>query len=948
MILTPKSEVKTPVGGGKAQAIAGKPVLPVAQSYVGTGLSVIPVRADGTKAPKVTKWKPYQEKRPTKEELCSWFGNDSPVGMAIICGRVSKNLEVIDIDDASLIPKWKREVRRLKPGLLAKLTQVRTPSGGLHIYYRCRTIEGNQKLAQRNSEDPLFKEKPTLIETRGEGGYVVAPGSHDNCHEKHQPYRHVGGPKLTNIPRITAGERQTLLMAARSLNRKVEVVTGKVPSVGDALPGDDFNRHASWKDILQPHGWKCEQNGKTILWRRPGKNQGSSATSGYCRNDKSGDLFYVFSSNAPPFKDNRAYSKFAAYTLLNHEEDFKAAATALRAEGYGQSQPSGADEDSSGPYEETDTYIVWWKRTGRKIEGVPLTNFKARIVAEVVHDDGAEQHRYYEIEAVVNGRTSKFQVAADQFGSMRWVAEHLGPSAVLSAGSAVKDHTRAAIQVLSRDIKSRIVYRHTGWRSVEKEGWVYLNAGGAIGRVGRVSGVDIALDDALSRFALPEPPRSKRRLAKAVRASIRLLDLAPRVITVPLYCAIWRAVLKPCDFTVHLSGETGVGKTEDAALVQQHWGAELNARNLPASWSSTGNALEGLSFIAKDAVLVVDDFSPVGSQTDINALNREASRLLRAQGNRSGRLRMRHDTSLRPAKYPRGLVVSTGEEIPRKQSIQARLLVVDIEPQGEGFWNRLTKCQADARAGLYAEAMAGFVKWVANRYEEAQRQLQHDADEWRRQITTPTMHRRTAPIIAGLLAGLRQFLDYAKEVGAIDDDQKSKLLAEALEALTTVAIAQVRHQEDAEPTRRFLAALAGSLASGRAHVAKIDGTTPLKPEIWGWRSRSFGKHSEWYPQGQLIGWVQRQDLYLEPEAALAVAQSLTRDSGDVLAVSLSTLKRRLKDKGLLASRDKSRETLTIRKTLQGQRREVIHIRTRSLFPIEQKPDQPDQGSGKPG
>ena len=48
----------------------------------------------------------------------------------------------------------------------------------------------------------------------------------------------------------------------------------------------------------------------------------------------------------------------------------------------------------------------------------------------------------------------------------------------------------------------------------------------------------------------------------------------------------------------------------------------MDARHLPGSWSSTGNALEGLAFSAKDVLLVVDDFAPTGSATDVQRMHR--------------------------------------------------------------------------------------------------------------------------------------------------------------------------------------------------------------------------------------------------------------------------------------------------------------------------------------
>src|SRR5262249_55040714 len=151
-------------------------------------------------------------------------------------------------------------------------------------------------------------------------------------------------------------------------------------------------------------------------------------------------------------------------------------------------------------------------------------------------------------------------------------------------------------------------------------------------------------------------------------------------LTFPLLAAVYRAVLTDSDFSLHLAGPTGSFKSEAAALAQQHFGAGMDARHLPASWSSTGNALEGLAFTAKDALLVVADVAPTGSAADIQRFHKDADRLFRGQGNRAGRQRMRADASLRPAKPPRGLVLSTGEDVPRGQSLRARLLVQDISP----------------------------------------------------------------------------------------------------------------------------------------------------------------------------------------------------------------------------------------------------------------------------
>src|SRR5262249_52137069 len=126
-----------------------------------------------------------------------------------------------------------------------------------------------------------------------------------------------------------------------------------------------------------------------------------------------------------------------------------------------------------------------------------------------------------------------------------------------------------------------------------------------------------------------------------------------------------------------------------------------------------------------DALFVIDDFLAVGALADAARMHRDADRVLRSQGNGVGRSRMRSDTSIRPDKPPRGLIVSTGEDIPRGQSLRARMLILELAPNALN-WERLTKCQEDASAGAYALAMAGYVQWVAAHYDEARKAVRPD------------------------------------------------------------------------------------------------------------------------------------------------------------------------------------------------------------------------------
>ena len=353
------------------------------------------------------------------------------------------------------------------------------------------------------------------------------------------------------------------------------------------------------------------------------------------------------------------------------------------------------DGETVGEYRAAPSGLVRVKRTPDGDVFEALASFDARIAAQVLEDDGVDASRLLEIRAVLRDRTRTFTIPSSQFAAMNWPLEHIGTDAIVYAGFGKKDHLRVAIQSLSGTVPERRVYTHTGWRQIDGQ-WVYLHAGGAVGAQGSTEGVDVRLPEVLSGFRLPIPPVADG-LVLAIKCSLRLLEVAPAEVAVPLFCSIWAGAVIPADYSVQLTGPTGTGKTAIAALIQQHFGPDLDARHLPGSWSSTANALEGLAFAAKDAVLVVDDFAPGGSTTDIARGHRDADRLLRAQGNRSGRQRMRADSSLRAAKPPRGLILSTGEDVPRGESLRSRMVIVEVGPH-DVSWDVLTDCQTDARS----------------------------------------------------------------------------------------------------------------------------------------------------------------------------------------------------------------------------------------------------------
>jgi hypothetical protein len=554
-------------------------------------------------------------------------------------------------------------------------------------------------------------------------------------------------------------------------------------------------------------------------------------------------------------------------------------------------------------YIESAEGLFWMKTTGMGTHPVKLANFRARIVGEIKEDDGVETRRNYEMEVNLQGDTQRFAIPEGNFASMSWVGEHLGAKAIVAPGFGLRDHTRAAIQELSvTEIGQRTVFAHSGWRKHEGE-WLYLHRGGAIGRAGATPDIKVQLPDCLASFKLPRPPKGAT-LRNAIRKSLHFLDIGPHRATFSTYAGVWRSVQGPCDHSLFIAGPTGAGKTVIAALLQQHFGRGFDARHLPGSWMSTPNANEGLAFCAKDMLLTIDDFAPTGNRTDLARYHAAADRLLRAQGNLSGRSRMKPDSTLRATKAPRGLILSTGEDIPRGQSLRARIFALELS-QDSLDWQRVTECQRFADSGMYSQVLSAFLCWLAAHYADVSERRIDKFVELREQAAGSEQHRKTPEIVANLQLGMDSFLRFARAVAAVSEKEAAKLKDQCWNALGDAARAQHRHQKSEDPVVRFLQLMQSLLASGRVFLEDLE-TDNCRNQ-----------------KGDRVGWLQENVALLNPDAAFAAVQKLAQDQGEFLTIGQKTLWARMRDRGLLLGSDADRNLK--RETIHGDRQRVVRL-----------------------
>jgi hypothetical protein len=282
-------------------------------------------------------------------QIRAWWTARPDCNLAIATGAPGPDVIDVDVKNGNGYPAFTSlNDAHLVNGTAAYVT---TPSGGLHAYY--------QGSSQRNGSI-----RGHHIDFRATGGYVLAPPSTVDG----SPYQLVGEH---------GGTEPVDWQAIRAyLDPPPDPDPFRQPDrhqqpAQEGRPGDDWATQTTWPQILQPHGWRKVRdlgNGRAC-WCRPGKQ--GPFTSATTRDD--GGL-YVFTTSTS-FEPEVPYTKFGAYTVIEHGGDHSAAAAQLRRDGYGTqpaaitfAQPPQPPDDALGPVEPQPKYqpVDWhrlWEET---------------------------------------------------------------------------------------------------------------------------------------------------------------------------------------------------------------------------------------------------------------------------------------------------------------------------------------------------------------------------------------------------------------------------------------------------------------------------------------------------------------------------------------------------------------------------------------------------------
>ncbi len=557
----------------------------------------------------------------------------------------------------------------------------------------------------------------------------------------------------------------------------------------------------------------------------------------------------------------------------------------------------------------------------KKGNPVALANFVARPTQEIIRDDGVSEERAFRIEGVLSGSRPlpPVNIPAADFLTMNWVVPAWGIGASIRPGMGKKDLCRDAIQRMGEHLAEHRIFTHLGWRQLHDGQWVYLHAGGCVGS----ERIAIEVDRLLERYTLPTHVPDPKEAAKA---SLALLLLAPREVTMPLLALVYLtplveafklAGLEP-NFVFWLYGGTGTRKTSISLVFLSHFGNFIR-KSPPASFKDTANALERRAFSTKDTLLLIDDYHPEVSRQEAQKMEQTAQRILRMYGDRVGRGRLKSTIEFQKEYPPRGMALVTGEDTPKGQSSVARFFGVEVLKEDVNLEN-LTLAQN--QGNLMAQAMVGYINWLRPKMDTLPKKLAEQFHTLRETFQSNAIHGRIGEAATWLYIGYNMMLEYMQEIGILSSERVSILLKEAKTILHLLVHKQGRMVQQEQPADIFIKVLAELFATQKVRVDALQ-ISQRNDDLFN-------------VTGSKIGWYDDTFYYLLPEATYNHVSRFLGARNEVIPVTSKTLWKHLQEANMIrVEKSEGRVQRCPKKRIPGeqQRPRLLHLYRRAIDQI---------------
>ena len=514
-----------------------------------------------------------------------------------------------------------------------------------------------------------------------------------------------------------------------------------------------------------------------------------------------------------------------------------------------------------------------------------LCNLAPEIVCEITVDDGAVTTTYVRLRGVhESGRAlPEIEIPAADLASFNWMAERWGMDCILEVGKTVKDCVRHAIQTTAAHAEKKTVFAVTGWKKIREE-WYYLMPGDdnrTVDLHGKLQGY--GMERKWDRFDIQTAACMLRMMPVPEEVMFPLLAFT---FLSPLNHFLKEAGCEP-KFVLFLSGKTGSRKSTLAALMLSFFG-KFSASELPLSFRDTANSILHNAFALKDVLTCIDDLHP-SSRMEEQKMNGTAQAIMRAIGDRTGKGRLRSDSTLIESRPPQGNAIITAEFAPDiGESGTARYFALELKESDVDLRN-LTSYQREATKGTLQRCMYAYTQWIKETFlcsEEAKQEwvrflnsyFLSCREEFRR--SGIRCHGRVPETVAHLQMGMDFFLLFLKEKQVMDEESNAEIQQRFKEILYRLAARQAESIDQDKPTHKFIRKLYALLESNQAYVDDKNNPGEL----------GFGT---------CLGYQDDTFLYLHSELCHKVVRKFCEEQGENFSCTHKSLLKAMAEEGLI-------------------------------------------------
>ena len=327
---------------------------------------------------------------------------------------------------------------------------------------------------------------------------------------------------------------------------------------------------------------------------------------------------------------------------------------------------------------------------------------------------------------------------------------------------------------------------------------------------------------------------------------------------------------------------------------------KFTASELPLSFRDTANSILLNTFSLKDVLTVIDDLHP-SSRMEEPKMNGTAQAIMRAYGDRTGKGRLRADSTPMESRPPQGNAIITAEFAPDiGESGTARYFALELKEKDVDL-ETLTAFQNEADDGTLQRCMFAYTEWIREGFlfseesvQEFQKYLRTRFLFYRDSFRKDSIqcHGRVPETVAQLEIGIEFFLRFLHERGGFADDWCRETFERVQSILTRLARKQSDSINEDKPTHVFIHKLFSLLESEKACLLK-------KNEI-----------HDFVPQ-HCIGYEDEAWFYLHTDITHRMVRKLCDEQGESFAIKPKGLLKALAEEDLIKT-SAGQNTVSIR------------------------------------